>query len=167
MDSFAVSLAPAWLVLGVFMVGIAGLVPRGMFHSVVFRPWMLGIMAGMDQNACTWREAALVVDSGIWHVHGCFCWYMVVLRDGGRAHRSLLQWHGQWLVLLVFLSRCVPFCRRQAQDARHSCRVWTRRTVMQAEVFVRRHSDRARRRFRQWHVHGLFAGHVAPRGVFP
>ena len=48
-----------------------------------------------------------------------------ILRDSGRAHHRSRQWHGKWLVLQVVLSRCVPFCCLQAQDARHHGRYGT------------------------------------------
>ena len=53
------------------------------------------------------------------------------------------------------ISRCVPFCGRHAEDVRHLGRYGPEGQYV------------ARRRFRQWHVHGWFACYVAPRGVFP
>ena len=35
---------------GLCKAGIAGISPRAVFHSVVFRPAMLGIMACLDQK---------------------------------------------------------------------------------------------------------------------
>ena len=67
---------------------------------------------------------------------------------GGRAHCRLRQRHAG-----DDFSRCVSFCGRHAQDARHLGRYEPEGQYV------------ARRLFRQWH--GWFAGYVAPCVVFP
>ena len=57
---------------------------------------------------------------------------------------------------------CWLRCCRLAADARHSGRYGQEGQLCSAQACVR-----ARRRFWQWHVHGWFAGYVAPRDVFP
>ena len=92
---------------------------------------MLGISAGMETEGqlCCQLEAALVVFLG--------------------SGVCLAGFSGD------DISRCVPFCGRHAQGARHLGRYGPEGQYV------------AVRRFWQWHVHDSFAGYDAPRGVFP
>ena len=79
---------------------LGGVTLRAVFPSVVDRPEMLGIMAGVDQK----------------YFPRVWC-----------AHRRLWQWHVQGWSFWCCSSRCVPFYCRQARVARLHARLWNDR----------------------------------------
>ena len=67
---------------GLCKAGIAGISPRAVFHSVVFMPAMLGIMACMTQvdsrieeykNGLFWETTPLFPFSALWFNSGYIC----------------------------------------------------------------------------------------------
>ena len=113
--------------------------PRAVFYCVVGSPKMLVIMAGMFLMYSYAARRLRPSSMPVWHVQGCYCWFFTSRCVPSRGQKvlgygtegqlcclfgaALVVFSGSGMCVAGFpgddLTRCVPFCGGNAQDARH------------------------------------------------
>ena len=120
---------------------------------------MLGIMASINQKAFTWREAALVVDSGIDTCMGGF----VGIWLSCEIVAALIAVYGSGMVNCCF---CRCFCRVAFPSVVFRPKMLGIMVGMTRETVLRLHMAALSSTW-QWHLHGWFCWFDAVRAGVP